>query len=109
MTKLKCDAAHCSSNEHGLCCRPEIRVSGDHAQGSADTCCSSFSAFLGGGGPQNSFRTYTTPNRQMPIDCTAETCVYNQNGICHAKEVKIDGGRAQKAGQTCCQTFTTNG
>ena len=108
MTKLKCDVAHCSSNEHGLCCRPEIRVSGNHAQGCVDTCCASFSAYLGGGA-QNSFRTYTTPNRQMPIDCTAETCVYNQNGICHAKEVKIDGSSATKAGQTCCQTFTTNG
>ena len=105
MTKLQCSVGYCTSNERGYCCRPEIQVSGQHAQSSGDTCCSSFSAPLDKHA-KNAVRSYSVPNPQMPILCTAETCRFQDSGTCHASGIKMGHSQATRAGQTECCTFT---
>ena len=104
MTKLQCSVGFCTSNEPGYCCRPEIQVNGPHAQSSGDTCCSSFSAPLDQGA-RNAVRVYTTPNPQMPVLCTAETCQHQENGLCQASQIRMGGSGATRCDQTQCHTF----
>ena len=104
MTKLECSVGYCTSNERGYCCRPEVQVSGPHAQSSSDTCCSSFSAPLDKHA-KNAVRSYTIPNPNMPVLCTAETCHYQESGVCHASQIKMGPSHATKANQTECGSF----
>ena len=104
MTKLECSVRYCTSNEHGYCCRPEVQVNGRHAQCSGDTCCSSFSAPLDKHA-KNAVRSYTVPNLSMPVTCTAETCRFEDAGVCHAAHIKMGSSHATKAHQTECCSF----
>ena len=42
----------------------------------------------------------------MPaLQCSARTCVYNKGELCSKGDIKVGGGRATRADETCCESF----
>ena len=48
MPQLRCSAQNCAHNSEQCCCRGEIKVAGNEAQHSENTCCSNFYEDQGG-------------------------------------------------------------
>lgn len=42
----------------------------------------------------------------MTLNCSADSCVYNNLGICYAGNIKINGVDASTTTDTCCTTYT---
>ena len=102
MSKLSCSAIHCASNRDNRCCRPQIKVGGDQATESAETCCTSFRPIREGVTNEADF---SHVNQTVPITCEAVTCVYNRDRRCEANAVRVAGGSAHDMGATRCETF----
>lgn len=103
MPNLKCSVCNCGSNEDGRCCRPDIDVKGPHACDCEDTCCHSFTQQNDQSAVNSS--GYQHPNDALEIHCSAENCVYNDNKLCTAESIDIDGNGANNARGTQCSTF----
>jgi hypothetical protein len=39
------------------------------------------------------------------LNCSATTCVYNENELCAKGEIEIGGSCAHQADETCCSSF----
>ncbi len=102
MTRLKCHVIHCASNKEHCCCRPDIKVVGEDACCSGDTCCDSYTSIPKGAKNEVG---YHKPNGQMPINCSAVKCVYNAEGMCQADHIQMNGSTATEKCQTACGTF----
>lgn len=102
MTHLTCSVSNCASNVHNLCCRPDITVEGGGAGSGEQTCCLSF---------QHRSDAVTastaagTPCEQTQVHCGARDCLYNQDALCAADRVCVEGDGACDCQQTCCGTF----
>ncbi|MBR6772637.1 MAG: DUF1540 domain-containing protein [Clostridia bacterium] len=101
MNELKCGVLNCISNCGNRCMRTEIHVSGKNAKTKSDTCCQSFSESRGGF--QNSL--YGTADLETEISCDAETCAYNSDRRCSARNVTVCGGGSGDCKCTSCGTF----
>ena len=102
MTKLTCHVSNCINNENSMCCRPDIKVEGASAHNMDETCCHSF------GYPSDcvtSGMVSNSPSAQIQVRCDACDCAYNQNTVCNAERICIDGYGAGDCHQTCCSTF----
>ncbi|MGN0664555.1 MAG: DUF1540 domain-containing protein [Negativibacillus sp.] len=103
MTKLTCNAAHCASNKDNCCCRPAIKVQGQHAEMPCDTRCQSFTEK----GEEISNSThFDTVNNSLEVKCTAMNCVFNQEGDCKAEGIHINGAGARSYSETECSSFS---
>lgn len=100
MVALECNVATCVHNEDNKCCKNVIKVEGQQAKNSANTCCESFDKR--GDGVTNDCKT---PESTVSIECDAVNCVYNDNKICKATVVGVVGHSADKKEQTECATF----
>ena len=97
MTKLTCSVYNFAHNKYACCCKPNIKVGGQHACSCDETCCDSYSPK----GNENVVAC-TTPNEKLEIACSAEECVYNKEHKCQANNVSIN-----KMGMgISCSTFT---
>lgn len=101
MTDLKCKAENCSFNDHEVCKKGDIHVSGKHACDCSETNCASFTED----------RAYEFAESLCPepgkiaIDCEVENCTYNQTRKCSASHVDIQGKNAAVPSETTCMTF----
>lgn len=105
MTTLGCSVSNCAYNKEELCCRPDIKVSGQDAASSCETCCSSF--LDASGGAQNSI-SYVQPNTSLDVHCDAESCEFNREQKCGADQISIrpDSGSGSAPEQNSqCESF----
>ena len=102
MSNLYCGAVNCGNNHDRLCALAEIAVRGADAACCEETCCASFAD--GAGLFLNAFGAVrAAPETQ--IACTAQGCVWNQDGACEAQRVRMEGAYAHHEGGTCCRSF----
>ena len=101
MTILDCSVTGCMYNEANCCHKGNIKVEGEDAKESEDTCCGSFEENRGG-----LFRNlFKTPESKLMVDCDVMNCLYNDDHQCRAERITIAGDGARAAGQTECASF----
>ena len=101
MTKLECSVKNCVHNADNCCCKAAIAVDGNKAKSSEQTCCASFDQKT-----SDSFKNSTqTPNPALKIGCNAVQCIHNENHLCQAESVAINGMNTQSGNHTECATF----
>ena len=88
MPELRCTVQTCLHNKDFYCDLDGIRVGGNQAKSSEETCCDSFEERKG-----DSYSNVT--------DCT-----YNDECSCHAGKISVEGSQACQCEQTECATFT---
>lgn len=116
MAVLSCSAVNCVHNMSGLCSARKIEVDGPHATTSSNTECNTFASK----GIKNAFTSMGNMNiggefKQVfdrdsiemspQIKCQAENCTYNEERICKATNVQINGREAMSSDSTQCETF----
>ena len=101
MTFLDCSVTGCTYNAEGCCCKGDIKVAGEEAKHTAETCCESFKE-----------RTTDTVkdaakriSKISDVDCEACNCVFNEDEKCAAEHIGISGGDACKCDETECSSF----
>lgn len=100
MTRLDCNVVGCAYNDDNCCKRSDIKVEGDGATVSSETCCSSFEKK--GCGCTNSCGC---AKKETQVKCEAVECMYNKNQVCHANHIGISGGHADSVSETECASF----
>lgn len=100
MTNLKCLAHNCGHNKDNYCCKDSILVEGKNAQTPAATSCASFVLKEGKGCFEGE-----CPSCSTNIECSAETCVFNEDKLCRATEIEVAGVEAISSDKTECESF----
>ena len=105
MPELRCTVQTCKHNHDYYCALESINVGGSQAKKSKETCCDSFEERKGEG--YSNAADYASATSR--IDCEATCCQYNNDCICHAGKISVEGGDACQCEQTECATFTFDG
>lgn len=103
MTNCTCTVTECKHNDDHCCCKSEILVNTDSKNDCSCgcTCCASFDQKT-----SDSFKNSTqTPNPALKIGCNAVQCIHNENHLCQAESVAINGMNTQSGNHTECATF----
>ena len=103
MTNCTCTVTECKHNDDHCCCKSEILVNADSKNDCSCgcTCCASFDQKT-----FDSFKNCTqTPDPALKIGCNAVQCIHNENHLCQAESVAINGTNAQSGNHTECATF----
>lgn len=100
MTSLGCNVTNCGYNEDRCCCRTEIEVMGSKAEEKDCTCCGSFDSDC------DCRNSVSGPKESLYVHCEAANCIYNEDLVCSADRIDIQGASANNAGQTICASFT---
>ena len=103
MPSLVCSAQSCVYNNGMYCSKGDIKVGGDNAETSEETCCTSFRARTSEGAKSS----MGTPSQKIEVACEACECMYNKDCVCDADKIGISGASACKCEQTECSTFQT--
>ena len=93
MTNCTCTVTECKHNDDHCCCKSEILVNTDSKNDCSCgcTCCASFDQKT-----SDSFKNSTqTPNPALKIGCNAVQCIHNENHLCQAESVAINGLQSQ--------------
>ena len=93
MTNCTCTVTECKHNDDHCCCKSEILVNTDSKNDCSCgcTCCASFDQKT-----SDSFKNSTqTPNPALKIGCNAVQCIHNENHLCQAESVAINGMNTQ--------------
>ena len=102
MNKINCNIENCSHNSTGICYANRINVGGKGATDAYETCCGSFL-------DKRHYSTLTNNTyAEGPCDCivcTAEHCVYNDNKLCNADSIQVDGNNVNLYTDAKCFTF----
>ena len=104
MTVLNCDVKNCYFNKSSKRCKDGIQIGGTDATIMDATYCEDFRE-------KTNSMTNTVehcncgPETKMDVKCDAVHCTYNDNCMCHAKEITIDGNGATHQSQTECCSF----
>ncbi|RDU25276.1 DUF1540 domain-containing protein [Anaerosacchariphilus polymeriproducens] len=101
MTNLECSVRNCLYNEENRCCKGEIKVGGDEANRTEETCCRSF--------VERARNVYSNvsgqPSERLQVRCTAANCKYNDSWKCSASHIGIAGSNATNWEDTECSSF----
>lgn len=102
MHKINCTVDNCSYYKEGVCYANRINVGTKGACSSDDTCCGSFL-------DKHHYSTLTNNTyADGPCDCivcTAEHCTYNENKLCTAETIQVDGNNVKIYSEAKCDTF----
>lgn len=121
MPELKCTVQTCVHNMQFLCNLDKIQVGGSDAKTARETCCDSFQERKAdsysnsySGSSMNSYsNSYTDitgkASDRSGIDCKATECMYNNNYVCHAGKISVEGSNAKQSESTECATFKCKG
>lgn len=101
MPALRCTAMKCVYNDDMLCSKGDIQVRGDHATQVDETCCASFREKSG----ESNKMSCGCGTDTIKVGCTACECTFNENEVCHAGSIDINGSNACSCDETCCGTF----
>lgn len=104
MTVLNCDVKNCYFNKSSKCCKDGIQIGGTDATIMDATYCEDFREKTDS--MKNTVEHCNCgPETKMDVKCEAVHCMYNDNCMCHAKEITIDGNGATHQSQTECCSF----
>ncbi|MCR5704609.1 MAG: DUF1540 domain-containing protein [Eubacterium sp.] len=104
MTKLNCNVKNCYFNKELQCCLEGIKVGGESATVEDATFCGSFKERLDGQ-TAKACHCDGSPEKTLKVGCNAAKCVFNDNQMCHAKKITIQGNGAKHESQTMCGSF----
>ena len=74
MTFLDCSVTGCTYNADHCCCKGEIRVEGQQAKRTEDTCCASFKERKG-----NETNALKRVSKEIEVCCDACNCKFNED------------------------------
>ena len=103
MTRISCDVTKCEYNKDGGCKLNKIEVGSRDARMSDETMCESY--VPEGSGAKNSCTCRSDACDISEIKCSAERCMYNDDGKCEAKNIEISPCKKCGCGETECNTF----
>ncbi|WP_069997284.1 DUF1540 domain-containing protein [Cellulosilyticum sp. I15G10I2] len=103
MPKLRCSVRTCLHHSNNFCGMGAITVSGKTASASNETCCNTF---CDNEGNMTNAAIDIDPNTDTGIACNVQQCVYNQNDICMAGGIQVNGQYASHHGETECSSFS---
>lgn len=114
--KLSCSATSCVHNMSSLCAANYIEVAGNNAHSSVATECNTFAekglknavtnmVNMNVVGEVKQIFTNESVEMSPKIKCEAESCKYNEDRICEAAYVQIQGPGAATSEGTQCETF----
>lgn len=83
------------------CSKGDIKVGGEEANTSEETCCASFKERTS----ESAKSSMGTPSLKIDVACEACECSYNKDYICDAEKIDIAGVTAHDCEQTECNTF----
>lgn len=113
---LSCTATNCVNNMSGICSASTINVSGSNAHSSEGTQCDTFAEK----GLRNSLanvlnmnvvgeikQVFNSESIEMSpnIRCNARNCEHNEDNLCAADNIMVNGLGALTSGRTQCETF----
>jgi hypothetical protein len=102
MHKINCTVDNCSHYKEGVCYANRINVGTKGACSSSETCCGSFL-------DKHHYSTLTNNTyADGPCDCivcTADHCTYNENKLCTAETIQVDGNNVKLYSEAKCDTF----
>lgn len=101
MTYLDCTVTGCAYNEDKCCCKGDIKVEGDGAKRTEETCCGSFLER----GETKSSNTAKRVSKEIDVKCEVCSCEFNEDCKCSAEHIGIAGGDACVCGETECASF----
>ncbi|GAA0781086.1 DUF1540 domain-containing protein [Hathewaya limosa] len=97
---LHCESENCYFNKSGECHSCKIKIAGNTATTTSDTCCESFqNKYEATPSFTNSVDQTFTKVGTEAISCHAQNCRHNKNQACVAPTVKINPETAS------CETF----
>lgn len=117
MVKVSCSVRYCIYNNYELCSANTIRISGQKARGSKSTNCKTFTPNDFQGTVEGLLHTnYIGQIEQMfndnesivmspAVECEAELCKYNKNGLCESKDIFVNIKNNSSEVKTECETF----
>ncbi|EJO5346878.1 DUF1540 domain-containing protein [Clostridium botulinum] len=113
MNKLTCSAENCINNLQGRCTANSIEVENNHSH----TQCKTFAA-KGAIETMSRFHNtnltegfkdiFTQGNNMVPqVNCEVYNCVHNNNRVCTADSIEINGDeeRTRNSMETICSTY----
>lgn len=103
MPELKCTVQTCAHNQDFLCELDAIKVGGNSAKNSEETCCDSFEERREGS--YSNTMGEKKASDTSSIDCEAQECQYNYSCKCHAGKISVEGSSACDCDGTECATF----
>ncbi|RDY28044.1 DUF1540 domain-containing protein [Romboutsia weinsteinii] len=102
MMKIDCSVTKCSHNKESVCYANRINVGGYGAKTACDTCCASF---LDKAHYSNLTNNTNTDGPCDCLVCDAKDCKHNDNKLCTANSIQVNGGDVHIYNETECSTF----
>jgi len=103
MPKLKCDARKCIFNCERYCVKSVIHVNDDT---DAKKCVSFSEQKYDEQKYNTEFAQMDNFNQYVSIECAAEECDHNANGMCVSERVEIGCNQKVCKNDTECKTFS---
>ena len=103
MTRISCEVKKCVYNAVGGCKLDSINVGTAHARMTDETKCESYTP--GEKSAVNGCHCNDDACSISSINCSAENCKYNDDGVCEAKKIEICTCKSGTCGDTECSTF----
>ena len=103
MTRISCDVTKCEYNADGGCKLHKIEVGTQNARMTDETRCESYTPHSNS--VKNSCGCRKDACDISDIKCSAENCMYNDDGKCEAKKIEISTCAGSNCGETECNTF----
>lgn len=102
MTRLNCNVTSCGNNYDNCCCRRDIKISGENAESSLNTCCSSY---VMKSSTYANLTSHFYPNPNLHVVCEVRECKFNSKAACTANEISINPFGQIDVGNTQCASF----
>ena len=100
MSTISCTVTNCYYNKSNGCTAQEIKVEGEKAFESRNTCCDTFIEQKPG-----VMSSQEAPKKNATVLCSACHCVHNEDKKCVATDILVNGKNACCCQETCCSTF----
>lgn len=104
MPVLDCSVKNCYYNREKKCCLDGIHVEGDNVNDPEETACGSFKS-QDEGSYTSACHCGMAPENKLRVQCEAETCTFNDDKMCAANHIGIEGNGAKTYGETECGSF----
>ena len=105
MPTISCEVKHCHYNKDGGCRLEGVKVEGENASVYEETMCDSFTNADTPTSKNSTCDCEDCACSFSDVECTAENCVYNENGYCDADKITVGCADARTPRETECKTF----
>lgn len=106
MTNINCKAEKCGFNSCGKCLKKEIDVEGLYAKSKVGTFCQSYKNIEYNPVKEMEIANEFTDDILHKVSCSANYCVFYNEGSCDNKEINIGKETSLYRSETECDSFT---